>query len=244
MSISRLYYDIPLRKDQCVELNSHASQYLLHVLRLKKNATLAVFNGTGGQFLAQLINIKKRASAVIKILAFQNGIPNPPLPIYLGQALAKAQRMDYALQKATELGVSAIMPLYSDRSNIQLSTTRLNNRMAHWMGVITHASAQSKRCDIPQLNLPETFSKTTLLDNDGLKLICTLTNQQSAIRHFTPPTKVTLLIGPEGGFTEAEVDLAKAKGFQCLSLGPRTLRTETATVTAISMIQMLWGDLR
>lgn len=240
MLLHRIYYETHLREGQTIELDTNARQYLLHVLRLKKNAEFIIFNGQGGEFLAKLIDAKRR-SATIEILQFQKGILNPMLEIHLGQALSKGQRMDYALQKATELGISQITPLYTQNSNVQLDPSRLNNRLSHWKGIITHACAQSKRCDVPQLHTPEYFSTTSLFKNDGLKLICEL-NSTHHITSYPSPKKVTLLIGPEGGFTTEEIALAITNGFKIFSLGKRTLRTETATVTAMSVIQFLWGD--
>lgn len=242
MSVHRIYYDTKLREGQTLELDTNARQYLLHVLRLKKNTKFIIFNGQGGEFLAKLIDAKKR-SATIEILQFQKGIPKPTLNIHLGQTLSKGQRMDYALQKATELGVSQITPLYTQNSNVRLEPARLNNRLSHWKGIITHACAQSNRCDVPQLKTPEEFSTTSLFKNDGLKLICALNSTQN-IPSLPSPKKITLLIGPEGGFTAEEVKLAIENGFKCFPLGPRTLRTETATVTAISIAQFLWGDFQ
>jgi 16S rRNA (uracil1498-N3)-methyltransferase len=242
MSLSRLYYDHPLPLGCQVELDTKLSQHILHVLRLKKHAPLILFNGQGGEFIAELIDIKKHR-AIVKLLEHREGLPNPTLSIHLGQALSKGQRMDYALQKATELGVSAITPLYTKHGNVQIPPSRLNNRLSHWKGIITHASAQSKRCDIPQLTTPEDFTNTSLLKNDGIKLICTVSSHNFIQSMSTAPSKVILLIGPEGGFTPEEVTVALDNGFQRFSLGPRTLRTETATVVALSVIQTLWGDL-
>ena len=246
MPLPRLYYEKSLKEGQCLELDTKASQYLLHVLRLKKNSPLLLFNGQGGEFTATIIDIKKR-TATIELIKYQPGLAKPSLNIHLGQGLAKGQRMDYALQKATELGGSTITPLYTKRNNVQLSPSRLENRMQHWRGVITHAAAQSKRCEVPVLNTPAHFSESTLLkEKNTLKLICSLreTDHIFSTTENHTPSKVILLIGPEGGFTPEEIDIALNNGFEILNLGPRTLRTETATVTALSLIQMLWGDIK
>jgi 16S rRNA (uracil1498-N3)-methyltransferase len=243
MSLPRLYYHHPLAIGLILRLPVKPSQYLLHVLRLKKHQHMTIFNGQGGEFTAALMDIKKH-NAVIKILEYHTGITPPILHIHLGQVLSKGQHMDYALQKATELGVSAVTPLYTQYS-ICLPASRLHNKLSHWHGILTHAAAQSKRCDIPVLYTPENFSSTTLLHHNGLKLICTL----KADHYFsfndapTPPKNITLLIGAEGGFSKEETEVAITHGFKCLSLGKRTLRTETATATALSMIQYQWGDL-
>ncbi len=172
-----------------------------------------------------------------------------PLRITLAQGISRGERMDYTLQKSVELGVSRIIPLSTERCGVKFDAKRAAKRLQHWQGVIISACEQSGRNDIPEI-LP-TISLHAWLDahrvpcqqQEALRLLLHPRATQS-LRQLTPPTgEISLLIGPEGGLSDNEIDMATQCGFEGIQLGPRVLRTETAGVAALAALQSYWGDL-
>lgn len=242
MHIPRVYYPIELKPGSVVTLDQHSSNHLLKVLRLHCGENLILFNGNNLEFTATLTTItKQQATVTINSSNIRNS--ESPLQIHLGQGISRGEKMDFTIQKAVELGVHAITPLFTEFCNVKLQAERLENRLRHWNGIIVNACEQSGRCYLPQLNhavkletwLPAQAELCFVLDPTG---ITTLDAVQST------PKKITLLVGPEGGLSESELTLAKKHGFIPLKLGPRILRTETAALVAISVLQAKWGDLR
>jgi len=225
-----------------ITLEPGPARHLLKVLRLGPNAPLKLFNGDGGEFAARLIHADKdRVTAKIEAkLAFE---PPPSLPLLLLIGISKGERMDFAIQKAVELGVSRIQPLFCGRSVVQLKGERLQRRLDHWRGIIIGACEQSGRCRLPDLH-PPTKLNTALDQSLGYDCRLVLHHKGAkALKELDAPKKaVALLIGPEGGLTPAELQLAQNAGFIPLRLGPRVLRTETAPLAALAAIQTLWGD--
>jgi 16S rRNA (uracil1498-N3)-methyltransferase len=167
-----------------------------------------------------------------------------PLTVFLGQGLSRGDRMDYTLQKAVELGVKTILPLLTQRSVTDLQDARVAKRLQHWQKIIIGACEQSGRNQVPRILQP--IALTNWLKNDhprGLKLVLDPRADQRLQRITPSSQELTLLIGPEGGFTPDELQLAQTKGFLPAQLGPRILRTETAAVAALTAVQVLWGDL-
>jgi 16S rRNA (uracil1498-N3)-methyltransferase len=214
------------------------------VVRLQPGAELTLFNGDGGEYLAQLAGVEKK-SASARILAFVERDRELPYEITLAQALPEAAKMDWIIEKAVEMGVAAIQPLAAQRCVVRLVGERAEKRQAHWQAVIVAASEQSGRNRLTRL---------AALDNVGawigqhdLHKRILLTPRASLplpdwARH-QPPQAVTLLVGPEGGYTEQEEDLAIARGAIALSVGPRVLRTETAGIAAVAALGALWGGM-
>ena len=245
MRISRLYIDTPLAANQTISINGEPLNYLANVLRLKAGAMLSVFNGQGGEFQASITELSKR-QATILLGGFQDNDSESPLEITLVQGISRGERMDFTLQKATELGVKRIIPLFTERCTVNLKGERLDKRIKHWQGTVRSACEQSGRNTIPQIEPAQHFDdfiqskeqsehNCVLLDPESTHSLTSIT---------TSPTTLSLLVGPEGGFSSRERELAYTNGYQGVQLGPRILRTETAAIAAISAIQVLWGDLQ
>jgi 16S rRNA (uracil1498-N3)-methyltransferase len=248
MRIPRIYYFGPIALNDNILLDDSASNHVVKVLRLKPGHELRLFNGQLyegqlGEFVATLKKIEKY-KAMVRIVAFHPNNNESPLAIHLGQAISRGERMDYTLQKSVELGVKEITPLFTERCGVELEGERLTKKIQHWQNIVISACEQSGRTFIPQVKpaLPlEEWLKSIQAD---LKLI---TDPKSPI-HLNEINNeinsIALLCGPEGGLSEDEIVLSHRYEMQGLSLGPRILRTETAALTAISLLQHRWGDLR
>lgn len=216
-------------------------RHAVQVLRMKAGAELSLFNGQGLELKAQLEQVDKR-QATVKLQQPIETNNESPLDILLMQGISRGERMDYAIQKAVELGVKRIMPVITERCNVQLSGDRAEKRLNHWQGVVISACEQSGRSFLPEL-LPITSLDTALAEvNDDCKLVL----DPEAVQGFSSVKKasrITLLIGPEGGLSDTEVQRAMDGGFTGITLGPRILRTETASAAALAMVQARWGDL-
>lgn len=242
MSTPRVFVDLALADGQRLSLRSGPSQHLVQVLRLRAGDPLILFNGDGTDFPSVLVEADRRGALV------ELGTPGAPelespMAIHLGIGISKGERMDFALQKAVELGVSSVAPLFSERSVVRLSGERLDKRRRHWRGVVIAACEQSGRRRLPLLRLPENLTPWLLKDHK-----CPLLLDHRADTPLpllpAPASEVTLLIGPEGGLAPNERAQAHRAGFVGVRLGPRILRTETAPLAALAVIQALWGDLR
>lgn len=224
-----------------MQLPDEVFRHAVQVLRMKPGALLNLFDGQGLEYQAQLEQVGKRQATVS--LKQQIDTDNEsPLDILLMQGISRGERMDYAIQKAVELGVKRIMPVVTERCNVQLSGDRAEKRINHWQGVIISACEQSGRSYLPDL-LPITSIDAALENvNDACKLVL----DPEAIKSFSSVKKadqIALLIGPEGGLSETEVQRANDVGFTGITLGPRILRTETASAAALAMVQAGWGDI-
>lgn len=236
MRIPRVLIRDSLHAGQTVALPPHKAHHLRRVLRLSADHPLLVFDGEGREYAARL---NAEDSVTLEEATGRN--PESPLDICLAQGVSRGQRMDYTLQKAVELGVAAIRPLFCERSVVRLDGKRLAKRMAHWQGVIESACEQSGRTRLPELQPAITGTELTL-DNgrEGLFLEPESKHGLEGLRADRP---VTLAVGPEGGFSKSELAYLRATGFRGMRMGPRILRTETAGVAALAVLQALWGDL-
>lgn len=243
MRIPRIHVAGPLCAGSPVRLDDNASNHVVRVLRLTPGATLLLFDGHGGQWRARLTDIDKRgASALVE--AYDDIERESPLAVVLAQGIARGERMDFALQKAVELGVQAIRPVFTARSNVQLDGERLDKRLGHWRGVISAACEQCGRNRLPALAAPVRIEALLAeAAGDGLRLMLDPLAVHGLRRIAAPAGPVTLLVGPEGGLTDAERTAAAAAGWQGVHLGPRVLRTETAGIAALAAMAALWGDL-
>ncbi len=241
MRIPRVYDNQPLREGAEICLGEFAASHLGRVLRMPVGAELVVFNGEGGEYPAVLTEVSKKR-VVARLAACTDRASDSSLKIHLGQSLSRGERMDYAVQKATELGVTQLTPLFSERSEVRLKGDRLVKKRQHFQQVAISASEQSGRCRIPVVEPPVTLSEWLSVTDAELKLVLD-PRAPRALSSFETPSSVALLIGPEGGLSEPEVEQAEAAGFLPIALGPRVLRTETAPVAALSLLQYLWGDL-
>lgn len=242
MRIPRIYLPAKLSSGQSIELSEHAFQHAIKVLRLKQNAKLILFNGKGDEYLAVVENVNKRNATVI-IDEQLESTKESNLVIQLGLGISKGDRMDFAIQKAVELGVAEITPLFTEYCVVNLDEKRMQKKINHWQGVIISACEQSGRSILTKLNAPATLSLWSQSSND-LSLIFdpVATNTLKDIK--PDGNKLNLIIGPEGGLSSNEIaELKKKENFYAVKFGPRILRTETAAVSAITAAQLLWGDL-
>jgi 16S rRNA (uracil1498-N3)-methyltransferase len=245
--ISRFYCPFPLHPGATVELDSNAAHHALRVLKVDAGDTAILFDGHGGQWLAELQPAGKRLNA--RLLEFSAGVPEPALAVTLVQCLPAADKMDWVVQKAVELGVTAIQPLEAKRSVVRLAGERKERRAEHWRGVARAACEQSGRNRVPEIapirDLPAYLGlvmQENPQQNDAC-FICVPTAASGFLRDRPRPTgAVRVLVGPEGGFEAGELAAAQTAGFMPLTLGPHVLRTETAGLAALAAMMTLWGD--
>ncbi|SEI81809.1 16S rRNA (uracil1498-N3)-methyltransferase [Allopseudospirillum japonicum] len=240
---TRIYHPAPLIEGARISLSEPASRHLGLVLRKNLGDPVEIFDGQGHRCQAHITFIK-RQQVEVELKTPYAGLASSPLNIHLGQVMSKGERMDYVVQKATELGVTQITPLTSERCEVRLKNDREQRKIDHWQHVAISACEQSGSDFVPQLAPICKLSDWLAQDFTGLRLVLAPQAEQAltALTQTKPPTQVQVLIGPEGGLSESELDAAKAAGFQALQLGPRVLRTETAPVVALSLLQYLWGD--
>ncbi|HKC53764.1 MAG TPA: 16S rRNA (uracil(1498)-N(3))-methyltransferase [Burkholderiales bacterium] len=211
------------------------------VLRLRRGDAVVLFNGEGGEFSAELTQVSHGDSRV-RLISRQTPERESPLAIALAQCVSSGDRMDTTLQKSTELGVCRIVPIASKRSVVRLSSDRADRRVAHWRSVVIAACEQCGRNHIPEVTAITDFSAFLgRAAGDGLRLLL-VPDSDRDLRHLEPPSRVTLLVGPEGGLAPEERQRAERSGFVPVRFGPRVLRTETAPLAAIAAMQTLWGD--
>lgn len=242
MRTPRFYDDQPLAAEQIVDLSDAVVQHVCRALRMRVGDPIILFNGDGNEYHAQLETVEKRRASV-RIQDVTQPTVESPLQIRIGQSLSRGERMDYAVQKATEMGMQQMFPLFSERCEVKLNNERQDKRIRHWQQVAISACEQSGRCAVPTINAPQTLEQWVQQEDAELKLVLHH-HTATPLGDFTPPQSVALLIGPEGGLTEKEVELAQDHGFQPVAFGPRVMRTETAPVAALALLQHLWGDWR
>lgn len=239
----RFYCPQPLAVGLLIDLPEAVAHHV-HVVRLAPGESITLFNGEGGEYTAVLHTVeKRRASAEIKAHTARDA--ELPYAVTVAQALPEASKMDWIIEKAVELGAAAIQPLAARRCVVKLSGDRAEKKLAHWQGVIVSASEQSGRNRLAQLAPVDEFKDWIAQQDLHRRVILTPRASQSLAdwaRH-QPPQALALLIGPEGGFTEAEENLACSQGALMLSMGPRILRTETAGLAALAAINAIWGEM-
>jgi 16S rRNA (uracil1498-N3)-methyltransferase len=247
MSNSRFYHAENLKIGATIRLSDNAATHATRVLRLNVGDKIKLFNGDGFDYGCELINLKK-SETLAKVLAKQEVNNESPLNITLLQGISSGERMDYTIQKAVELGVTKIQPLSTERSVVKLSPERAQKRLEHWQNVAHAACEQSGRAIIPHVAIPISLTAwlgANIHASAGIAHLRILLNPVGAKKLSALPKttqNIQLLIGAEGGLSQAEIDLAANHGFQSIVLGPRILRTETAALTAIATMQTLWGD--
>lgn len=236
----RIYTEQSITLNHLITLEDQASQHLLRVLRMSDGDAVRIFNGDGNEYQGVLEFCSKKI-AQVRIQKINHTDTVLPLELTLGQVISKGDRMDFVVQKATELGVSHIVPLWSERCDVRLKGDRLEKKVAHWRRVVISACEQCGRNRIPMIQPPQEFTQWVEHSPSPLKLILHPHNQKP-LKQYDQPNAVDIAIGPEGGFTNDEIELAQQQGFEGLILGPRILRTETAALTALSILQYQWGD--
>lgn len=248
MRIPRLHVSSSLTPGETLTLNEERSHYLASVLRLKPGQSLRLFNGQGGEFEATVEAVARKA-VVVRAGPGHGDRGISPLKTELAVAISRGERLDWVIQKATELGVDRIRLLWSERVEVRLKGERLQRKHQHWQRIAISACEQSGRTRLPELPAPEPlrdYLQQLPTDPASLRLLLHPPPPgqapRSPLQGSPKPRSARLLVGPEGGWSEAEVQQACAAGFVPWSLGPRILRTETAPVAALAILQYCLGD--
>lgn len=233
------------KSENIFSLDENGSHHIGKVLRMQIGDSLRIFNGQGGEYQAIITEVSKKKVAV-SLTTFNPDNNYSPLDIHLAQVMSRGDRMDYVIQKAVELGVRSITPLTSARCEVRLNPQRQEKRLLQWQQQIISACEQCGLNIIPTINNCQSLEGfcESIEPGKGKKIILH-PGQHQASEYFSQPApeEVTVLIGPEGGFNDDEISLAQQRGFDCLTLGPRVFRTETAPVAILTLLQHYWGDL-
>ena len=242
MRLTRSHLDAALKIGGEVALPEDVATHLLRVLRLQVGDACVLFNGDGHDYDARITHLGKR-EARAEIVGARRSDNESPLRITLLQGIARGEKMDWILQKATELGVARFLPVTSDRSEVKLDAQRAEKRLAHWRGIVVSACEQSGRATLPEVAAPQALAQAaSLRGGRGFILDPFAETALSSLRDATLH-ECTIAIGPEGGWSSRDRQQLVAAGYQGLKLGPRVLRTETAGIAAIAALQALCGDL-
>ena len=244
MRYPRLFTDQPLTPGGQVVLKGKVAQHLGRVLRARAGEQIALFNGDGQEFAAKVLTVNKREVSV-DIGAASTPQTESLVHTTLGLCLSKGDRFDWAIQKATELGVGAVTPLYSERVDFSIPPDRIEKRAAHWRQIAISACEQCGRVRIPAVSPPQPFEQwvQSVAAEQKWVLHCGNHGATQSGASKEAPADAALLIGPEGGLTDQEVSRACENSFGVLRLGPRVLRTETAPVVALSALSVYWGEM-
>ncbi len=242
MRLTRVYVDAPLASGMRVTLQGSAAGHLTRVLRLRVGEALTVFNGAGGEYAASIehAHAGRVAVAIAELRAIER---ESPLTLTLAQGVSRGERMDLVVQKATELGASGLAPVLAERSVVRLTAQQAERRLNHWRAIAIAACEQSGRNRLPAIASPVPLKDFLRTSDGSMRLL--LSPAATATLADLPRlvSAITVLIGPEGGLAEAEQEAAVAAGFKPVRLGPRVLRTETAAITALALLQREFGDL-
>ncbi|MCW8832149.1 MAG: 16S rRNA (uracil(1498)-N(3))-methyltransferase [Colwellia sp.] len=247
MPKTRIYQNSEFVINETVKLSDDAFGHIVRVLRLTEGDEIAIFNGRDAyQYTAKLIDVKKKHASIAVIE--QKSINNEsPLNIHLGQGISRGDRMDFTLQKSVELGVNKITPLFTERCGVKLSNERLAKKREQWQKIVISACEQSGRCIVPEVAQPMLLQDWLQQETSALKLNLHPKAEHSIMTlpmdRANDSQRVRLLIGPEGGLSDEEIEQANKADFKDILLGPRVLRTETAALTAITTLQCRFGDL-
>lgn len=244
MRIPRVHVPGPLAPDSECALPESAVRHVVRALRLQPGAPLVLFDGRGGEYRGTLARTE-RNGAWVRVETFVDREAESPLAITLVQGISRGERMDYAIQKAVELGVHAIVPVFTERSVVQLKGERADKRQAHWQAVAQSACEQCGRNRVPSLHAPLNYDAwLRSWGGEGQGLVLDPLARRALTELSAPTRGLTILVGPEGGLSDEELQRAAQRGFEGVRLGPRILRTETAAVAILAAAQVLWGDLR
>lgn len=241
MRVPRIYHDSPITAAGLIALGERAARYLGQVLRLQCGNPVVVFDGRGGEWRAVITQLGKK-KCQLELQEFAAIDRKGHLNIHLGIGLSRGERMDWIVQKATELGVRAITPLLTERCEVKLQGERLAKRLVHWHAVSISACEQCGLNMLPKLHEPASSAEWARQNCADLRLVLHPEGGQDLHANAAPQSAL-LAIGPEGGFSDQEVQQLETIDFTVLCLGERILRTETAPLAALSILQHRWGDL-
>jgi 16S rRNA (uracil1498-N3)-methyltransferase len=242
MRIPRIHTGQALQDNTNLQLEHGPSQHIARALRMRAGDVVTLFNGEGGEYSAEILEVDKK-KVLVRTGARQQRDLESTLQIHLGIAVSRGDRMDWVIQKATELGVCELTPLFTERTEVKLAGDRADKKIQHWQQIAISACEQCGRNYLPTVNPLQTLGKW----------LCTTEAERKFVLHHRAdpignagdtPGSLALLVGPEGGLDGAEIEAAEQAGFSSLRLGPRVLRTETAPLAAIAILQAHWGDMR
>lgn len=242
MRTIRIYQAGSYNVGETIDLSPAASHHVAVVLRMNRHEKLTLFCGDDREFSATIVDLSKK-KVTVSVDEVVNVSRESPRKIHLAQALSKGERMEFVIQKSVELGVTGIFPMMTSHSVVRLDEERLNKKLLQWQAIAIAACEQSYRTQLPIVHPVTSFDHFIARCQSPTKFILDTKANQALHDCVVNPGDITLLIGPEGGLSEAEIIAAKDQGFQSLRLGPRVLRTETAAIVAISVIQASFGDL-
>jgi len=239
----RFYCDLPIEAGQLLRLPETIARHV-QVLRLKVGDVVTLFNGLGGEYAGTIAGIdKKQVEVAVKTFSAREA--EPPHAITIAQGLPEGAKMDWIVEKAVELGATGIQPLMCSRSIIRLDDERAGKKMIHWQGIMAAAAEQCGRNRLPVLGAPLRFDHWVAQHSMHRRVLLSPRANESLqtwARH-QPGQAITLMIGPEGGWSEHEERLAISHGALCLGMGERVLRTETAGMAALAALQALWSGM-
>jgi 16S rRNA (uracil1498-N3)-methyltransferase len=248
MRLTRVYVEAPLAAGKRLVVEGSAANHITRVLRLRSGDALTVFDGSGGEFGARIEEFRKD-SVVVAVEDHRPLERESPLPLTLAQGISRGERMDWIIQKATELGTSRIVPLFTKRSVVRLDEKQADRKLQHWRAIAIAACEQCGRNRIPELAAPVDFFDMLPAEASGATRLLLSPTGDLRIEDLGQDVRqgaskgTTVLIGPEGGLEDVEQEAALAAGFKAVQLGPRVLRTETAAIAALTIIQRYFGDL-
>ena len=244
MRVPRLYINDKIEIKSDLSLGKEASNYIGNVLRLGQGSKIILFNGDGYDY-PSVVKDRQKRHLTIEVLERQQQETESPLSITLGLGMIKGERMDLSIQKAVELGVTHITPLFSDFSMVNLSGPRLEKKIQHWRNIVISACEQCERAVLPGIDPPIRL-ESWVTNESHKQAICLVMDPRSgrSLNHVSPHQnmRLHLLIGPEGGLSDAETYLATTHGFEAIQMGRRVLRAETAVIATLAAIQTKWGD--
>jgi len=241
MRIPRVYYPHPITLDEEFLLTDDAGHHIATVLRLKANHPIVLFNGDGNEYSAQIISIQRK-KVVVEADACLSISKESPLTLHLGQGVSKGDRMDTVLQKSVELGVTEITPVITERCAVKLDAARWEKKQLQWQKIIIGACEQTGRSILPTLNMPVSLNQWLSESTNSSRLVLAPGAEHPLVKQPYNSQGFRLLIGPEGGLSDTEIHQANESGYTSVSLGPRILRTETAAIASITILQAQHGD--
>jgi 16S rRNA (uracil1498-N3)-methyltransferase len=241
MRTSRIYVDMPLQAGCVLSLPAEAAHHLVVVLRAKVGQPVTLFNNTGIEAQCEITRADKKQLEV-RVDALDRVERESPLRIHLAIGISRGERMDFVLQKSTELGVHSITPLFCERTEVKLAEDRLQKKVGQWQKIIIGACEQSGRAILPVLHAPTSMDLCLKEDASAQRFVLHHRSDNTLAQQQEKPVSVLLLVGPEGGLSDSEICQAQQAGCEALTLGSRVLRTETAPLAALSVLQYRWGD--
>jgi 16S rRNA (uracil1498-N3)-methyltransferase len=242
MRIPRIYHPEPIHALGALALSEDAAGHVGRVLRMKEGQEVLLFDGTGHEFPATITQIGKK-NVDVDILEKVSASIESPLDLHLGQVISRGDKMEFTIQKSVELGVNTITPLISERCGVKLDAKRFEKKLQQWQKIAISACEQCGRNTIPEIRPIMSLEQWCAEPSEALKLNLHPRAKYSINTLPEPVTKVRLLIGPEGGLSAQEIEMTEQYQFEETLLGPRVLRTETAALTAITALQVRFGDL-